>query len=41
MDRVGASSEATLKVNIHFEVINNEGKVSVLEGTVMFMIDLK
>ena len=41
MDRVGASSEATLKVNIHFEVINNEGKVSVLEGTGIFIPEIK
>ena len=40
MDGIGASLEATHEVNLHCEVINNEGNVSVLEGTGIFMPDL-
>ena len=41
MDRIGASLEATHEVILHYKVINNEGKVSVLVITGLFMPDLK
>ena len=40
VDVISASLEATNKVTLHYEVINYEGKVSVLEGTGIFMLDL-
>ena len=41
MDVIGSSLEETHEVTIHYEVINDEGKVSVLEGTGLFVTDLK
>ena len=38
---IGAYLEDTHDVTLHYEVINDEGKVSVLEVTVLFMPDLK
>ena len=41
MDIIGASLESTNDGTLHYEVINNEGKVIVLEGVGVFMYDLK
>ena len=41
MDVIGASLETTHGVTFHYEVIIDKGKVSVLEGTGLFMPDLK
>ena len=41
MDGIGASLEETHKGNLHYEIINDEGEVSVLEGTGIFMSELK
>ena len=38
---ISAYLEDTHDVTLHYEVINDEGKVSVLEVTVLFMPDLK
>ena len=41
MNGIGASLEATHELILHYEVINDKGKVSVLEGTVILMTDIK
>ena len=41
MDVIGASLEETHELTLHYEVIKNKGKISVLEGTGLFMLDLK
>ena len=41
MNVIGASLETTHEVTLHYEVINNEEKVTVLEGTGIFLTDLK
>ena len=41
MDGIGDSLEATHEVTLHYEVINYEVKVSVMEGTCIFMTELK
>ena len=41
MDGIGASLESTHEGNLHYEVINDKGKVSVMEGTGIFMPELK
>ena len=41
MDGIGASLEATHDGTIQYEVINNEVKFSVLEGTGIFMPNFK
>ena len=41
MDVIGASSEATHWVTLHYEYIHHEGTVSILEGTGLFILKLK
>ena len=41
MDGIVSPLEATHEGNLHYEMMNDEGKVSVLEGTDIFMPDLK
>ena len=41
LDSIGAYLEATHEGNLQYGVINNEGKVSVLEGTDIFMPGIK
>ena len=41
MDKIGAPLEANNDETLHYEVINDKGEVSVLEGTGLFMPDLK
>ena len=41
MDVIGASLEATHELTLYYEVINDEGKFSVLESTDLFIPDLK
>ena len=41
MDKIGAPFEANNDETLHYEVINDKGEVSVLEGTGLFMPDLK
>ena len=41
MDGIGASLEAKHDGTLHYEVINYEDKVTVLEGNGIFMPDLK
>ena len=41
MDRIGDSLEATYELTIQYEVITNKGKFSALEGTGIFIPELK
>ena len=41
MDVIGASLEENHEATLYYEVINDEGKVPALEGTFLFMPDLK
>ena len=41
MDIIGDYLESTNEATIHYEVINNDEKVSIPEGTGLFMTDLK
>ena len=41
MDGIGSSLEETHEGTLHYEVINDKGKVSVLEGNGLFIPDLK
>ena len=41
MDGISAYLEATHDITLHYEVINDEGKFLILEGTVIFMPNTK
>ena len=41
MDGIGASLESAHELTLHYKFINDEGKVSVLEGPDLFMANLK
>ena len=41
MDGIGAYLEKTDEVTLEYDVINDEGKISFLEGTGLFIPDLK